>query len=101
MTGAPTGGSAIEASTPRAIEVPAGGGGAPAGDNDDGGTARITLRLPESLKLRIEEVAGRTGVSVNSWLVRTVADSLDPGERDQPTTRADWTGGQHFTGWAR
>ena len=39
---------------------------------DDGLTARITLRLPETLKATIELAASRDGVSVNSWLVRTL-----------------------------
>ena len=40
---------------------------------DDGLTARITLRLPESLKATIEVAATREGVSVNTWLVRALA----------------------------
>jgi hypothetical protein len=40
---------------------------------DDGLTARITLRLPESLKASIEAAAAREGVSVNSWLVRALS----------------------------
>ena len=47
------------------------------GEGDDGGTARITLRLPEHLKARVEEAAGRDGLSVNSWLVRAVADAVE------------------------
>src|SRR5688572_463681 len=39
---------------------------------EDGLTARITLRLPESLKASIEAAAAREGVSVNSWLVRAL-----------------------------
>jgi hypothetical protein len=35
-------------------------------------TARITLRLSEALKARVEEGAGREGVSVNTYLVRTL-----------------------------
>lgn len=45
---------------------------------DDGLTARITLRLPESLKASIEAAAAREGVSVNSWLVRALARSVTP-----------------------
>lgn len=37
---------------------------------DDGMTARITLRLPESLKVAIEVAATKDGLSVNTWLVR-------------------------------
>jgi hypothetical protein len=33
---------------------------------EDGGTSRINLRLPDSLKLRIEEAAGRQRLSVNA-----------------------------------
>ena len=35
-------------------------------------TARITLRLSEGLKARVEEGAGREGVSVNTFIVRTL-----------------------------
>jgi hypothetical protein len=40
---------------------------------EDGLTARITLRLPEALKASIELAATREGISVNSWLVRTLS----------------------------
>ena len=36
---------------------------------DEAFAARITLRLPESLKVRIEAAAAREGTSVNTWLV--------------------------------
>lgn len=35
--------------------------------------ARITLRLPPSLKGLVEEAAGSSGDSVNAWVVRTLA----------------------------
>lgn len=35
--------------------------------------ARITLRLPPTLKERVEVAADEVGESVNSWLVRTLA----------------------------
>jgi predicted HicB family RNase H-like nuclease len=35
-------------------------------------SARITLRLSEPLKARVEESAGREGVSVNSFILRTL-----------------------------
>lgn len=54
---------------------------APAPADDATGTARITLRLPESVKSRAEEAAGRDGVSVNSWLVRAVLAALEPRRR--------------------
>src|SRR5687767_11461143 len=40
------------------------------GDDDARGTARLTVRLPEALKERAEEQAGREGLSVNAWMVR-------------------------------
>ena len=36
-------------------------------------SARITLRLPEGLKVQIEAAASREGVSVNAWIVRALA----------------------------
>jgi len=39
-------------------------------------SARITLRLPESLKRAAEAAAGREGVSMNGWLVRAVKRGL-------------------------
>jgi predicted HicB family RNase H-like nuclease len=44
------------------------------GGESEGGnlTARITLRLSEGLKTRVEEGAGREGVSVNTFIVRTL-----------------------------
>lgn len=73
----------------------------PASDGDDSGTARITLRLPESLKVRIEDAANRQSLSVNSWLVRAVSAAVDP--RGGPTPDAGPTPsvGSRFTGWAR
>jgi hypothetical protein len=47
---------------------------APAGD--DALVARISLRLPEGLKLAIEAAANREGVSVNAWLVRSLARAV-------------------------
>ena len=35
-------------------------------------SARITLRLPEPLKQRIEEIASRELVSVNTWIVQAL-----------------------------
>jgi hypothetical protein len=69
----------------------------PAGD--EGGTSRINLRLPDSLKLRAEEAAEREGLSVNAWLVRAVAAALAPDDRDP--RRSSQRGRQSYTGWVR
>ena len=39
---------------------------------EEGNVARITLRLPESVKARAEEMAARSGHSLNTWLVNVV-----------------------------
>lgn len=36
-------------------------------------SARITLRLPEGLKVQIETAASLEGLSVNAWIVRVLA----------------------------
>lgn len=54
-----------------AFEVQTTGAQEVAGELD----ARITLRLPEELKLRIETAAARSGLSLNTWLVRELTRS--------------------------
>jgi predicted DNA binding CopG/RHH family protein len=49
----------------------------PVAAEEEGGTARITLRLPESAKTRVEQQADREGISTNSWLVRAVMSGLE------------------------
>ncbi|MGF7233381.1 MAG: hypothetical protein ACQSGP_11540 [Frankia sp.] len=71
-----------------------------ASDEDEGSTARINFRLPAHLKSRVEDTAGREGLSVNTWLVRAVATALEPGGRSGPTGRAK-RGQQGYTGWVR
>lgn len=41
-----------------------------------GGDARVTLRLPESLKRLVEEEADEIGESLNAWIVKTVASRM-------------------------
>ncbi|MGH2734508.1 MAG: toxin-antitoxin system HicB family antitoxin [Actinomycetota bacterium] len=57
----------------------------PAAPPEDTG-ARITLRLPESLKTSLEEAAARDGLSVNSLIVRALSRSLD---RGRPARRSN------------
>ena len=40
-------------------------------------SARISLRLPESLKGSVEKAAEREGISVNTWLVRAIARAAE------------------------
>ncbi len=44
---------------------------------EDALSARITLRLPESLKLQIELAATGENASVNSWIIRALARGLE------------------------
>jgi HicB family len=43
---------------------------------DEPSAARLTLRLPERLKSQLEEAAAREGVSLNTWLVRTLSSEV-------------------------
>ena len=64
------------------------------------GTARLTLRLPDSLKARVEAAAARDGVSVNTWLVRAAGRALETPARGRQAT-GRWSPGQRITGYAR
>lgn len=69
----------------------------PTVDVDESGessTARLNLRLPDSLKQRMELAAGAEGLSLNAWLVRAASAALDA-----PSTRRTPTGGDRYTGW--
>src|SRR3954451_1747078 len=68
-------------------------------DLDDVSTSRTTLRLPDALKVKVDEAAAADGLSVNTWLVRAVAAALQPRQRRsaQRTLRT----GDSFAGWAR
>lgn len=70
----------------------------PVPESDEGAMSRINLRLPESLKNRVEEAAAAQQLSVNAWLVRAAAAALDG---DRPRARPHGKAGQRFTGWVR
>jgi hypothetical protein len=65
-------------------------------ESGDSSTARLNLRLPESLKQRIEQAAGTEGLSLNAWLVRAASAALET-----PAARRTPTGGDRYTGWIR
>lgn len=60
---------------------------------DEANAARITLRLPESLKSRVEAAAATTGVSVNTWLVQAAGRQLE----SRPHAGGSW----RLTGYGR
>ena len=66
-------------------------------EGDEGGTSRINLRLPDSIKLRAEEAAEKEGLSLNAWLVRAVAAALESDDSRRTSAR----GRQSYTGWVR
>ena len=80
---------------------------------EDGAVARITLRIPESVKARAEELAARSGHSLNTWLVNIVraatrenAINVDLDLSSIPFLGSDPFGGQgpgranrRMTGW--
>lgn len=67
------------------VDVPTAAAAAPAApsgadavgeeEQADGAVARVTLRLPESLKAKAEELAARAGHSLNTWIVNAVRDA--------------------------
>ena len=63
---------------------------------DEALTARITLRLPDALKQRVEDAANREGVSVNTWIVQALGRVSSPGTG---TTRR--SSGRRLTGYGR
>jgi hypothetical protein len=72
----------------------------PPSEADDGATSRINLRLPAHLKQRVEEAAGRDGLSVNAWLIRAIAAAVEPNDRRPRRTRTA-NGPERYTGWVR
>jgi hypothetical protein len=60
---------------------------------DDALSARITLRLPESLKLQIEVAASGENTSVNSWIIRALSRGLE--------SRPSRSPGRRLTGYAK
>lgn len=91
--------------TPPAEQVPAAPGvpsSGPIPEAEDGATTRTTLRLPDHLKAQVEVAAARDGLSVNSWLVRAVAATLEQGTgRPALHPRPDPKGATRLTGWVR
>lgn len=55
-------------------------------DAEDEPVARITLRLPQSVKARVDEVASSEGISTNAWLIRAVMDALS----ERSGSRPEW-----------
>ncbi|GID31623.1 ribbon-helix-helix protein, CopG family [Paractinoplanes brasiliensis] len=68
---------------------------------EDGPATRINVRMPEQLKAAIEEAAAKEGRSVNAWLVRAAATSLQRPDNFAEPSVAVKRSAQRFTGWVR
>jgi hypothetical protein len=81
-------------------------------DVDDGNLARITLRIPESVKGKAEERAAEAGQSLNTWLVNIIrmatrdgAINIDvdlssiPFFGHDPFSATKGRGSKRMTGW--
>jgi hypothetical protein len=71
--------------------------------SDEAGTARVTLRLSEPLKVKVEAQAAASGMSVNAWLAHAAIRALESfSQAQQAASQRTRTGGGHrFTGYAR
>ena len=82
----------VSAGEPELVYVPDPGAPPPSGIEDL--TARITLRLPETLKTIVDAAAQEAGVSANTWLLQQITHSADPKRRHQK-------GGRRMTGYGQ
>jgi hypothetical protein len=93
--------SSLKQALAGAVEVTMGVRPPASADADDGGRSRITLRLPEHIKPRIDDAASRAGLSVNAWLVRAVSAALEVDEQAAPGQSEGRQFGRRYTGWVR
>ena len=81
----------VSGGDPELVFVEEQGAAMPAGD--DALSARVTLRLPETLKSIIDAAAQDAGVSANTWLLQQISRSANPSRRGP--------GGRRMTGYGR
>ncbi len=74
---------------------------APGFATEEGPTSRITVRMPERLKLQVDEAAGEDGVSANAWLVRAAAVAVQDFERKRRPGGRRLQTNQSYQGWTR
>ena len=65
------------------------------------GVARISLRLPESLKDSVEHAAHAENISVNAWLVRAITGAVDGDGASHWPSGGRRGRGRRYTGFAR
>lgn len=99
ITGAPPGSPHEEGAT--------GAGAGPAfsaetaGGADEGGMARVNLRLPDQLKARAEQAAANERASLNAWLVKAVTAALDRAGPPRSDASTPPSRRQRYVGWVR
>lgn len=60
---------------------------------DEEGTARVTVRLPEAVKRRAEAAAQSAGQSLNTWIIHAL-------RRATSTDKTPTSSSRRITGWA-
>jgi HicB family len=88
---------AVQAARPSAATEPA----LSSAPDEDAGVARVTLRLSEGLKSKVEAAAASEGISVNTWLVRAARHALDTPAGSETTFPFGSGPGRRITGTAR
>ena len=68
---------------------------------EETGTSRVTLRLPDGLKSRADTAAVQDGLSLNAWLVRAASRALDDPAPAATQSRSGRGPGKRITGYAR
>jgi hypothetical protein len=75
---------------------------------DEAGNTRVTLRISDGMKARVEAAALSSGLSVNAWLVRAISRALENpprGPKKRPPFPPPPPGrsgtGKRYTGFAR
>jgi hypothetical protein len=80
---------------------PSGPAGVSGEAEEETGTSRVTLRLPDGLKVRAEAAAAHDGLSLNAWLVRAASRALGDESGPARTRSARRGPGTRITGYAR
>jgi hypothetical protein len=78
------------------------------GADEEGSIARVTLRIPESVKVRAEELAAKSNQSLNAWIVsalraattqRAIDVDIDLSSIPFLDSRDRGPGGRRMSGW--
>ncbi|MBB2944019.1 hypothetical protein FB565_003748 [Actinoplanes lutulentus] len=67
-------------------------------EGSDGELAQVMLRMPESLRMHVEQIAAAEGISINAWLVRAVTVAVNQQHGPPPVAHGSWSG-KRVTGY--